>query len=940
MNESLDPPRPPAGEPEGQSLYLQLVALLERIEREMSRYLLSGEIVVPPGTPGAGMPRAHLLESLITSSMPSNTLSRLLLDFSRPRLLLAGEPGDPFEMTPDEARDLLERIRRVREQTPSIASQQLEFVLHFLEHLIFRISDPLSSASGTKEGEPRAGRRKGGAAGDRGIGVNLLGGLGSGAPGSEAFPLEAIDPPEWWPKPPELRKWVLCFKNRLAVQMYLNHLFEPGWPEIDEHQAQNLIDQARSLQNNLTRAEKGRIPPAQYLARLLEIPEDLALIVFYLLLAEVGEWEFNTRGAAILCAVGREIGPHDSLVPFAPGSPLIEKGLIRVVRGGRTAFSSTYRLSHDTLRLILGNFTGPKFFDRVPGGERDQLGELREPRIDLKDVILPEKTRNALMDALVLADPEARSLVASPEMASLFYKARGTVFLFEGPPGTGKTMAAEGIARYLGKSLYIARYDRMIDMWMGEMEKNVSRVFGEAEEANAVLLLDEADALLASRGTSYHSADKARNTSVNLLLRLLEEYEGIVILTTNLATKLDAAVERRLTARVRFDIPGPPERELIWRSHMDESVQIEGDLDIPWLAQRFVLTGARIRSAVLVAFRKALRRKTGMMERVRDGRDVVASRKKPRGKKLQILATDLVEASREQARSSFRDRAAAQPDDNSEVGELRNPGFGLERVVLPEKLLRQLQDALTAMRPEARALFESDSFMSKFQTGRGVIFLFEGTSGTGKTMAAEAIAGELGRPLYVVRLERLMSMWVGQSEKGIARVFDEAQAHDAVLLIDEADSLLGNRSISGPGDRLGNNLVNLLLNLLEECTGIVILTTNLQSSLDKALDRRLTARLTFPPPDYEGRIKILQSLFPDDIQLGEDVDLPSLARRYPVTGGLIRNVVLTAMRLMVVENPSVRILHQRHLEQAFQESRTADGKSVGFRVDTPPPQPT
>lgn len=861
------------------------------------------------------------------------------------------EPSGPV---PDiEA--MLDRIQKLRGRSGP-GDQPVDLVLNFLAYMVTSSAlakhvggPPLSArpTSATSSTSPASSTTASSAARKSGnLGINLIpkAGPGNGTrtqdQGSKNIPIplapgavKTRETPSWWPDERHIRKWMTCFKSRLAVELYISHLYEPGWPEIEDPQVHKFIENARGLEKELTGGGESPQPdPLSAISGTLGISIESAKIVFYLLLSDVGDWELPTRGSSILVATGRLGTPQERMAPFAPGSELVEKSIVRVVRAGRTVFSTTYRLSQDALEGLLGQFTGPKFFDRVPGGDRVQLGELREPRVLLDEVILPDSTRDQLMDALVLADPRARQMTGSPEMASLFYKARGTIFLFEGPPGTGKTMAAEGIARHLGQNLYIGRYDRIIDMWMGELEKNVSRLFGEAEEAGAILLLDEADALLASRGSSFHSADKSRNTAVNLILGLLEEFDGIVILTTNLAAKLDAAVERRITARVRFDLPGAAEREKIWRSHLSAGVEVVGDLDLKWLGKRFVLTGARIRSAVLTAFRKALRRSLGIG---------VKSTASVSGTTLAIRSDDLIEAAREQARTSFRDREPATGADEAvDVGELVHPAFGLERVILPANIRRLVDEILVTLNPKARALFESESFLEKFQTGRGVNLLFDGPSGTGKSMTAQAIAGELGRPLYSVRLDRLISMWVGQSEKGLKRAFDEAQAHDAILLIDEADSLLTGRTIASSGaDRLGNNLINLLLNLLEEWTGVVVFTTNQITELDKALERRLTARLTFEVPDLEARLEILERHIPDEVTMDPGVDLRSLARRYPVSGGRIRQAVLGSVRRMIASDPAARTLTQENLEEAFREAQSAGTKRVGFRMDPPSPQP-
>ena len=176
-------------------------------------------------------------------------------------------------------------------------------------------------------------------------------------------------------------------------------------------------------------------------------------------------------------------------------------------------------------------------------------------------------------------------------------------FNFAGPPGTGKTICAEAIAHSLGRRLLLVRYAELESLWMGETPKNVAAIFRTARDERAVLLFDEADAIASRRSTSVeHGFQRESNTVVSVLLQELECFNGVVIFATNLAANFDPAFERRIRTHVLFEMPGPMEREQIWRVQMHPSrTPLADDVDFRSLAERYAVSGGDIRNAVLKA---------------------------------------------------------------------------------------------------------------------------------------------------------------------------------------------------------------------------------------------------------------------------------------------------------------------------------------------------
>lgn len=192
----------------------------------------------------------------------------------------------------------------------------------------------------------------------------------------------------------------------------------------------------------------------------------------------------------------------------------------------------------------------------------------------------------------------------------------------------------------------------------------------------------------------------------------------------------------------------------------------------------------------------------------------------------------------------------------------------------------------------------------------GPVALFSGPSGTGKTFAASVIAGQLGWPLYRVDLARLVSKYIGETEKNIGQLFDAANGRPMVLQFDEVDALMGKRGeVKEARDRYANMEVSYLLARIEQHQGPCILTTNLRSHIDKAFSRRFQMVVEFPRPDCAARAKLWRKLFPPKAPLAEQVEPLFLARAVNLTGGNIRNVTLHAAYLAAEDNSAIDYHH-------------------------------
>jgi SpoVK/Ycf46/Vps4 family AAA+-type ATPase len=191
-------------------------------------------------------------------------------------------------------------------------------------------------------------------------------------------------------------------------------------------------------------------------------------------------------------------------------------------------------------------------------------------------------------------------------------------------------------------------------------------------------------------------------------------------------------------------------------------------------------------------------------------------------------------------------------------------------------------------------------------------------------MVAGAIARDLGLELYRVDVSRITSKWIGETEKNLGALFDAAEEGQVMLLFDEADSLFAKRTeVKSSVDRYANMEVNYLLQRLDSFEGIAILTTNFGNSIDSAFKRRLTYRVTFPFPDEEMREQLWRSLVPAQVPVAGTLNFASLAQRFRLSGGYIRNAALRAAFLAVEEGSS---LTHEHIERAIRMEFREIGK--------------
>jgi AAA+ superfamily predicted ATPase len=373
-----------------------------------------------------------------------------------------------------------------------------------------------------------------------------------------------------------------------------------------------------------------------------------------------------------------------------------------------------------------------------------------------------------------------------------------------------------------------------------------------------VLLLDVDDAP-AGQGETSRASDEA-------IFRLLERIAGPLILREREPRR----IATRPAVVLSVGHPTRPEQLSLWRVSLDDLALSEAA--VAATANQFSFSAPMIRTIA------------------------TQLRARAEAKPHEDIGANLWTFCRQRLRSAL-DGLAQRIDANLTWDDL----------ILPEPQKATLR-AIAGQLRQRTVVYDQWGFAAKSQRGLGLGALFHGPSGVGKTMAAEVLASELQLDLYHIDLSRVVSKYVGETEKNLGRVFDFAEENGAILLFDEADSLFGARSeVKDSHDRYANIEVSYLLQRMEAYRGLAILTTNMRAALDPAFLRRLRFTVAFPFPDAAQRAEIWRHVFPRDAPTRGLQ--PERLAQLRIPGGNIRNIALNAAFLAADAGEPVQMSH-------------------------------
>jgi len=433
--------------------------------------------------------------------------------------------------------------------------------------------------------------------------------------------------------------------------------------------------------------------------------------------------------------------------------------------------------------------------------------------------------------------------------------AQPQVVVLHGSSGSGRAHAARAICAARGVRLF---------------SFDVESGLRDPAQWNRLLTLAYREALLQNAALYFDGVERldGEDRPPALLESLTAIAERSSVLTFLAVEATGEGVRAARLARYpRFDfvVPHYALRREIWKHALPPSDEIaDQEAAAAKLAAAFQLTAGQIVEAVTAA--KAIARRRSPDE--------------PR-----VTLDDLHEACRRQSGRRLLGFA-------NRIEPTRR--LTLDDIIVSNASKVQLRELMARVRLRSR--LESEMSIGRTIThGQGLLVLFAGPSGTGKTLAAEVIANQQGVDLYKVDVSTVVSKWVGETEKNLARVFADAEGSDAILFFDECDSLFGQRGeISEARDRWANLQTNYLLQRVEEYSGVVIMATNLRKNLDDAFLRRIQIILEFPAPDAPLRFEILKRAITEDARAMTEDQLRQIADRFSITGGSIRNIAVEA----------------------------------------------
>ncbi|HEX3764734.1 MAG TPA: ATP-binding protein [Kofleriaceae bacterium] len=448
--------------------------------------------------------------------------------------------------------------------------------------------------------------------------------------------------------------------------------------------------------------------------------------------------------------------------------------------------------------------------------------------------------------------PRRTDVVMAPELIAQIARAldethRAPRVLLAGPEGAGRALIAEALLGERGRPS--VRIDLAGIVAEGRIAERLAAALREAALRDAAAIIDGGAAIDrdAPRAVVHAIADGTAELAVPVVFAFTGHPSWLV---------------EAVPALIELDVPAPTFRERLelWRRALAGAAI--GAEDLETVASRYAFTGATIARAAHRAAQTA---------RLRDP------------EQPEVTLDDLGDS----ARLMFSHRLGSMAQ--------RIPiGFAWSDLVLP----RDTQDAVREVVRFARHrsfLLEEWGFAAKLPYGRGVSAIMAGPPGTGKTMVAQLLAKELGYDLYRIDLSQVVNKYIGETEKNLAKIFDEAETSHAVLFFDEADALFAKRTeVKSSNDRYANLEVNYLLQRMETFDGVTLLATNLEQGLDDAFKRRVRFSILFELPEEAERKKLWISMFPPKVPLAPNIDWDLMAKRFEMAGGYIKKAALRA----------------------------------------------
>jgi len=459
------------------------------------------------------------------------------------------------------------------------------------------------------------------------------------------------------------------------------------------------------------------------------------------------------------------------------------------------------------------------------------------------------------------------------------------IIYLKGNYGVGKKSTAEAFCRELRLPLLISDARDLLNT-EPHVEEVLFHLFREALLQPAAIYIEHFDGLVVDnpRGSYYQ----------NLVTRAVTEYAFITFLAGEAEWSPPPELKKFFFLEILLEIPPFPVRKQLWQWALNGSLALAPQVDIDGIAAKFRFSGGQI------------------LDAVSDAQKIAALQRENNENPAAITLEAISQGCRLQCNRKL-----------SQLARKITPRCTWSDIVLPPDEFQQIQEMCNYVK-HRYVVYNDWGFENKISLGKGLNILFSGPSGTGKTMAAEIIANELHLDFYKIDLSCIVSKYIGETEKNLSKIFNEAETSNCILFFDEADALFGKRSeVKDSHDRYANIEINYLLQKMEEHEGIVILATNFRTNIDEAFTRRMHFSLNFPFPDQEYRSRIWQKIFPAKTPKSTDIDIEFLSKRFKIPGGSIKNIALHAAFLAAGNSKTV---HMNHIIHAVKREYQKMGK--------------
>ncbi|TDF97116.1 ATP-binding protein [Paenibacillus piri] len=457
-----------------------------------------------------------------------------------------------------------------------------------------------------------------------------------------------------------------------------------------------------------------------------------------------------------------------------------------------------------------------------------------------------------------------------------------------GPPGAGKKLQVKHCCRSFGKPVLFADAAGLLleEQPFAELLADVLR---EAILQQAVLCFTHVEALFPEE------PDAAARQRQRVFFRGLNGYGGLLFLLADKQLKLAAEMKDRWVVDIELKVPEGDAREALWSALGSEAGLDGTGADWRLIADKFRFTPGQIGQAFSQA--------QGFAEWSGGGQA---------GSAGGVDEQALYKACAMQVQHRLEKKATRI-----------QPKYAWDDIILPAEQKEQLRQACNQMKYRG-IVYGQWGFERKLAYGKGLSMLFAGPPGTGKTMSAQVVARELQLELYKIDLSQVISKYIGETEKNLHEIFQEARLSNAILFFDETDALFGKRSeVKDSHDKYANIETAYLLQKMEEYDGISVLATNLLGNIDEAFIRRINYIIKFPFPDADYREMIWRSMFPQEAPISADVDFRLIAGKFAIAGGSIKNIAVSAAFLAADAGTPIGM---QHLLQAIKHELMKTGR--------------